>query len=146
MENKYLYEDKNEIDNFNPKAIVAICFLECQGKFLLLKRAKPVFGEYLWGVPGGKQESENNIRETISRELDEETGIKIGSSVFNYIGERYARVAPWGDYILVIFYLNLPIVSNIILSNEHTTYEWVDKNDLKSFNLLKGQSEAFDLV
>jgi len=73
----YLYENKNEIDNFNPKVTVATCFLKSQGKFLLLKRAKPVFGECLWGVPGGKQENEQDIRKTVPRELDEEAGIKI---------------------------------------------------------------------
>ncbi len=59
--------------------VVVICLVEKEGKFLLGRKA-PGVGPYpdTWHTPGGGVELEHeSLEEGITREIDEETGLKI---------------------------------------------------------------------
>ena len=54
----------------------SLCYLERQGELLLLQRNKEPFSGF-WTVPGGKLEPGEDPRETIIREIREETGLTL---------------------------------------------------------------------
>ena len=74
----------NKPSVFNSKFEVVSCFVEYNQEILLLHRQdhKPQGGT--WGVPAGKVDFNENILDTMQREIQEETGIILESSQLNY--------------------------------------------------------------
>ena len=66
---------KHKLDNFNPKFLVVGCFIEHDGKILLVKRHKAKESGDKWSCPSGKVDSGETEIEAIIREVFEETGI-----------------------------------------------------------------------
>ncbi|MEJ2277583.1 MAG: NUDIX domain-containing protein [Candidatus Lokiarchaeota archaeon] len=108
----------------NEHSIAAIIFNE--NKFLLLK-----YGLGHWGfVKGHKEKGETN-KETILRELKEETGISNAEIIDNFRKnyEYYFRFR--GDLIhkVVDCYLIHSETQNVKLSFEHVGYKWLSIDD-----------------
>ncbi len=59
---------------------IAITILECEGKYLFLKRRQPPY-ENLWGLVGGKIDFGEHVTRAAIREILEETGAR---EVHNY--------------------------------------------------------------
>ena len=78
MQTIEVHETKPE--KFNPQAEVAACYLECDGKLLLLLNAPGDSEAGSWGVPAGKLESNEPPLHGAIRELFEETSISIDPS------------------------------------------------------------------
>lgn len=108
-----------------PKLRTAGCFIEYDGKILLLHRHpdKPLGGT--WGLPAGKVEHGESDLETIVRESFEETGIQLKSDAFEFLG----------DFVFDFSYLylefptfraKLDTAHEVIISpSEHQAYKWV---------------------
>jgi 8-oxo-dGTP pyrophosphatase MutT (NUDIX family) len=106
------------------------------GEILLLKaditKHRKVDTPY-WDIPGGRIDEGQTIPETLSREIEEETGItdlkqtKLLTTVISNheipLGDATAGLA------LVVYEVEVPGDSKIRLSPEHTAYEWVDKKE-----------------
>jgi len=60
------------------------CIIENNGKFLLVKQARPEKVKGKWGLPGGKVEKGESFSEAIIRETQEEIGLSI--TKYKYIG------------------------------------------------------------
>jgi len=89
---------------------------------------------YWQGIAGGGEDNETPF-EAAKRELCEETGINSGSKLFKlqflaYVPKiEFAAHKGWPEDIYVVpeYYFSFEVVGeNIILSNEHTEYKWVD--------------------
>ena len=77
-----------------------ICYIEKEGKFLLLRREKPPDrGKYV--APGGKIKMGEEVYEAVKREVKEETGLNIDR--LKYIGTtfHYEEEKTW---IVFVFY------------------------------------------
>jgi len=48
-----------------------------QGRLLCIQYRDPTHGNYFWGIPGGKIESDESPERTAARELEEETGYMV---------------------------------------------------------------------
>jgi 8-oxo-dGTP diphosphatase len=128
--------------------------LEKDGKILVLN--DPMFGGDL---PGGKiQVGETDFVELISREVFEETGLKI--SVGRPFYTRYfimPRSATGkhhrnaGKMSYLVYFTARYVSGEITLSDEHDRYVWVDKGDYldliddKLGNTKKALEEYFSL-
>lgn len=144
-------------ENFQPKFYVVSCFIEHDGKFLMLKRhpAKTEGGK--WGTPGGKRDEGETEVEALVREIQEETGIvlspdRIGNSYPVY--ERY----PDYDFVYHMFASTLDDKPEVVLSpTEHTDHCWVTAEDalrmpdllldedacIRQFHYLDDEGEVF---
>jgi len=60
---------KNQPIDFNSQFEVVSCFLEYNGKILLLQRQDDKVGGSTWGVPAGKIENNENTIQAILREI-----------------------------------------------------------------------------
>lgn len=54
-----------------------LCFVEQDGKFLMLKKADKLFGGGKWNAPGGKVKEGETLEQCAMRETLEETGLNI---------------------------------------------------------------------
>jgi len=98
------------------------------GKTLVMKRVRPsTDGLGWWEMPGGGLEYGETPHEALKRELKEETGLDI-----RIIKPIYTFTAIRPHYQTVgIGFLSIPANDHVVLSEEHTDYKFVDKDELK---------------
>lgn len=90
------------------------------GRFLFLLNNGTGRFQYMWGIPGGKQEAGETTREALIRELEEETGFKILTNftpVDTFTNDR-------GNFTFNTFFCSVPTEFVPILSDEHCGYCW----------------------
>lgn len=102
-------------------------FIERDGKVLVI--IDPDEG---LDFPGGRiDKGEEDLEASLKREVHEESGLEIG------VGQPFATWhAPFpeghkhaGKYTYLIFFKCTYISGEVTLSEEHTAYRWVSKND-----------------
>lgn len=118
-----------------------------ENKFLLLEYN---YKNKFWDLPKGNIESNEEEKETVKREIEEETGIK--DIIFipefreriSYIYKREGKTV----FKEVIFYLVETNEKKVKLSKEHIGYKWLNYNEaLKTLtyptakNILKKANE-----
>lgn len=103
-----------------------------EGKILLLKtnpvKLRGYSGEPYWDIPGGRVHKNENVTETLHREVKEETGIKSikKSSPFSMVLSNLRIPINNGSIglILASYICEVGDFENIKLSNEHLEYQW----------------------
>ena len=115
-------------------------------EFLLLKRADDQQYPGLWQMVTGKIEGEEKAYQTALREIKEETGLlPVQLWVAPKINSFYE---PKDEYIcmLPVFAARVEGKTNVILSEEHTEYKWVGKDEAKKLLAWPGQRESVDII
>jgi 8-oxo-dGTP diphosphatase len=125
-------------------AIAVKAFIIKDNSLLLIKRNKEnVHKPCVWEVPGGRlnELSEDPIK-GLEREVKEETGLDIivknPLSVHHFIRDD-------GQKITMINFLCQPTSSEITLSEEHTEFQWLPKEQIKSL-LVSDFHEEIDII
>ena len=140
MQTVEVHETKPE--KFNHQAEVAACYLECDGRLLLLLNAAGDSEAGSWGVPAGKLESNEAPLHGAIRELFEETSISIDPSQLQSIGSLYIR-KPEVDYIYHLFRIKIATRPEVRLSSEHQNYRWVSAEEMEMMPIMIGGKEAY---
>ncbi len=109
------------------------------GKILLLKRA----GSDSWSLPGGRLNEEDTPREAVKREIEEETGLSI-DNLHPYevllLKDRYQTKYS------VFFTCNVINVKEIILSEEHSEYDFFARDQLENFKDIDDSIEIRNML
>ncbi len=124
--------------DFVPKMYTAACYLEVDGKVLLVQRAPHKSEPGKWGVPAGKLDPGETPGEAAVRELFEETGIR---AQVRSLGALYMRL-PKLSYVYSIFQVLLDHQPEVYLSDENTNYCWASNADLEKLVLMPGAPEG----
>lgn len=126
---------------FEAEAEVAGCYIEFEGKVLLLRKGgdKPEAGS--WSLPGGKGEKGEPTFLTAIRELKEETGILISQEQLRNLGVLYVQ-KPYFIFNFHLFQVSLPHQPEVQISPEHTEYCWANREDLERLPLMGSLKEA----
>ncbi|MBS0652719.1 MAG: NUDIX hydrolase [Verrucomicrobia bacterium] len=131
-------------EGFVPKVEVAACYVEIDGRILLLQVGDHKSEPGKWGVPAGKKESGETIENTAQRELFEETGILVSSSAHvEHVGALYLR-KPEVDYVYHMFRVRLHEIPVVQLSAEHQGYIWASAQEVDQMPLMAGAKEALE--
>lgn len=130
-------------ENFAPRCEVAACYLEVNGKLLVMERALTQSEGKTWGVPAGKLESGEEPIQAAIRELYEETHIHISQNDITSIGTLYVQ-KPKISYVYHMFQAQLIETPEIQLSSEHTQYLWVSPQQIEQIPLIGGGIEALN--
>lgn len=137
-----VYENKPE--DFAHEVQVSACYVEVQGKLLVLELSSEEEEVGFWAVPAGKVEKNENPLHAAIRELFEETGIEIEKPAsLKSLGSLYIR-KPEIDYIYHFYKISLNTIPTIHLSTEHQSYRWVTITEMKKMPLMKGAKEALE--
>jgi 8-oxo-dGTP diphosphatase len=123
---------------------VAACYLEIEGKILLLKQGFAKQEAGAWGVPVGKIEKHETPEAAARRELFEETGIQIEkSSQIQDLGCLYIR-KPELDYVYHLFQVKLEKIPTVCITQEYQIYDWFSIQNLHNLTLLSDAKAALD--
>lgn len=122
---------------FAPRFEIVSCYLEHDGRLLLLHRHKHKSEGNKWGVPAGKIEPGENELDAIYRELREETGQTLPPASLIYLTKVYVKYPDY-HFIYHMFHARLDRKPEIILSEtEHTAYKWVLPSDALKLELVR---------
>jgi 8-oxo-dGTP pyrophosphatase MutT (NUDIX family) len=125
--------------------IIASAFVKNkQGKILLLKRSEKSSYPGYWQLVEGKLEDDELPIEAIRREVGEELGAKILQIEFSdiFFNEIEAKST---KYLCFRTVFNVSIsFEKLTISDEHVTFGWFDKSDIKNLSLLPGTEKVLE--
>lgn len=107
---------------------------------LLVRRALPPYAG-LWSLPGGKTEANETARDTVRRELKEETGIEVE---IEGVVDTVNIVPGEGDgdvtYRLTVFYGH-PTGGSLKAGGDVEAAEWVHLDDVEELPMTPGTAD-----
>ena len=133
----------------NIKVRVVDCYVYQQTdkglKFLILKRNEKKLYEHLWQGVAGKIEKDEEAWQTAIRELKEETGLDpVKMFVADHVSQFYEK---HGDRVNLVPVFGIEVDSkNVILSDEHIEYKWVDFKEAFDTLVWNGQKKGIQTV
>jgi len=126
---------------------IVTCFLEHEGKILLLKRSRDV-GQYLdkWAVISGHLETDD--LEQCLTEIVEETGLSKADIRLISRGDNIEITDATINHLWNIhpFRFNVAASKAIKLNFEHTEYQWILPEKLSKHDIVPGLQEAWRSV
>ena len=85
-----------------------------------------------WDFPGGKINYNEDIEESLKREIKEETNLKIKNlNILNPVNLKFNGVS----VIVLIYSANISCNSPIIISYEHSEYNFFSKSEIRNLNM-----------
>ena len=114
-------------------------------RFLLLKRAKTKIYEHLWQGVAGKIEAGETSWEAAIRELKEETGFEpVRMFVADHVSKFYEA---HGDRVNLVPVFGIEVDDEeVILSDEHCEFKWVDFNTAHQTLIWSGQKDGIAAI
>ena len=114
-------------------------------RFLLLKRAKTKIYEHLWQGVAGKIEAGETSWEAAIRELKEETGFEpVRIFVADHVSKFYET---HGDWVNMVPVFGIEVEDEeVILSDEHCEFKWVDFNTAHQTLIWSGQKDGITAI
>ena len=123
------------------KINVAAAIITKDNKYFIAKRNKDKHLGGFYEFPGGKQDVNETLQQTVIREIKEELNIHV--QVGNKLGEEHYK----DDKINVhLHYFFCKIISGDIILNEHEDSAWVSKEEFKNYNFAEGDSDIISLL
>jgi 8-oxo-dGTP diphosphatase len=116
--------------------LTVICLIYKENKILLQDRIKRDWKGYT--LPGGHVEKDESFVTAVIREMKEETGLTITNPVLCGIKQFPINN---GRYIVLLY--KTDEFEGDLTSSEEGKMEWVDREDLPSYNLV---NDFFDLL
>lgn len=134
------------MDNIDKLHFASKCIIiNEENKFLILKRTHySNNGGDQWDFPGGSVNQDEDINESIKREVDEELKIKLEEpKVFRITS---GKGIPSGQFIFVLFASKkYNLKDGIKLSNEHSEYQWISLNEMNDYDFYLRESIINDV-
>jgi 8-oxo-dGTP pyrophosphatase MutT (NUDIX family) len=130
---------------FNHKFEIGSCFLERDGKFLLLLRQDHKPQGNTWGVPAGKIENGETSTEATLREIYEETGYSGKPEDLKFFKTVYVR---FPEYDIVYHMFSLALSEDhipVIDAKSHKDFSWVTPTESRTMPLIGGLEKCIDL-
>ena len=114
-------------------------------RFLLLKRAKTKIYEHLWQGVAGKIEAGETSWQAAIRELKEETGFEpVRIFVADHVSKFYEA---HGDWVNMVPVFGIEVEDEeVILSDEHCEFKWVDFNTAHQTLIWSGQKDGITAI
>jgi 8-oxo-dGTP diphosphatase len=115
------------------------------GKILILREAPYDEGTETgkWDIPGGRINVEEPVIDGLKREVKEESGLEIEFIETLGMGETFPTIKGEACHIVRIYSLCRALTSEVVLSNDHDTYEWIDP---RSYNEREFVSDVREII
>lgn len=114
---------------------VKVLLKNADGKYLLIRRSAEKYKEvqHKWDIPGGRINPGATLADNLTREVDEETGLKL-TSVPRLIAAQDILPTP-EKHVVRLTYIG-EADGELRLSDEHDGFRWVTMEELKNFENL----------
>lgn len=144
-----IYQQKPE--GFISKFEVVGCFLEYDGKILLLHRQDHTSQGNTWGIPGGKLENGETHIQAAIRETKEETGLDITDKELIDCGMVHIEYPTYKYNYYMVKYVFKDVKPDFLASvrinsKEHKGFTWVTPKDALNMNLMLDEDPCIRLV
>ena len=122
-----------------------LCYIEQDGKYLMIHRVKKAFDENKdkWIGIGGKFEAGESPFDCVRREMKEETGLVAGKlsyrGIITFVSDEY------GTEYMHLFHTD-DFSGELISSCPEGNLEWVDKDHIINLPLWEGDKIFLDLL
>lgn len=127
----------NQPEVFNKKFEIVACFLERNGKFVLLHRQDHKSEGDTWGLPAGKVDQGEDKLDAMEREIREETGFIVGDDKPKLFKTLYVKYPDY-DFVYNMYYLNIKDDFDVKIEiNEHKDFTWVTPRAALEKNLIR---------
>ena len=123
------------------KINVAAAIITKNNKYFIAKRNKNKHLGGFYEFPGGKQDINETLQETVIREIKEELNVNI--SVGNKLGEEHYKDEKINVHLHYFF---CKIISGDILLKEHEDSAWVSKEEFKNYAFAEGDKDIISLL
>lgn len=105
------------------------CFMEYDGKFVILRRRADKPDGNTWGLPAGKVEPGETDTAAMLRELQEETGYQATKSQLEYLGDFLLGPLD-AQYLFVAFRVLIAQPHKLVLDQSaHVSFAWVSSHE-----------------
>lgn len=123
------------------------CFIEYDGKFVILHRHPEKSQGDTWGLPAGKVDPGETDQEAILREIREETGYVASPSDLEFLGDQ---VFHFPDLELTFPTFRIKLSKPLDISHnsyEHQAFRWVTPGECYEMpNLIHGFHDLLERV
>ena len=123
------------------KINVAAAIITKENKYFIAKRNKNKHLGGFYEFPGGKQDDNETLQETVIREIKEELDVNI--CVGNKLGEEYYKDEKINVHLHYFF---CTIISGDIVLKEHEDSAWVTKEEFKNYEFAEGDKDIISLL
>lgn len=144
----FYYISRVKPEGFQPEMEACGCCCVHKDKILLLKRNKnKPYGD-TWGVPGGKIEEQETLRECVVREIYEESGLNVDDDTLQFMGTLYCKILVKEKDFCYTFHLfkkefdHSPELN--IRMEEHVDGNWYSIDEAYRLPLIIGGKEVLD--
>ena len=122
-------------------------FIIHEGKVLLVRESSKYSdgtnaGRY--DIVGGRVEPGQRFDDSLHREVEEETGLKITIGKPFFVNEWRPEVRGEQWQIVGIFFECAADTADVTLGDDHDAYEWIDPKDYKNYNIIPNLEPAFE--
>ena len=131
-----------EISNFHKKLDVVSCFVEYNGKHLLLQRQPHKTYGGQWGPPAGKVEMGESLAQAMIREILEETGLSLPEEKLDYFKSVNLR---HGDFDFEYHMFSTTLSDQLAIKidpSEHQESVWVSPEEAVQVDLVEDQDKC----
>ncbi|MEO5949790.1 MAG: NUDIX domain-containing protein [Candidatus Saccharimonas sp.] len=115
---------------------VKVLIINSTAQYLFLQRSVKLStdsNETSWDIPGGRINTDEALLDALTREIEEEIGHSITTTP-ELIASQDIFVESEDLHVVRLTYMVKEDISNINLSSEHDSYQWVDKVEIKNMN------------
>ena len=123
------------------KINVAAAIITKENKFFIAKRNKNKHLGGFYEFPGGKQDDNETLQETVIREIKEELDVYV--RVGKKLGEEHYRDEKINVHLHYFF---CTIISGDIVLKEHEDSAWVTKEEFKNYEFAEGDKDIISLL
>ena len=121
-------------------AVSAVIFRD--GKVLLVRRARSP-GKGFYSLPGGRVEHGESLHQALTREVDEETGLRIDIVGLAGWREVLPGASAGGHYVIMSFAARWAALEPV-LNDEHDDYKWLEPGHFGDLKLTGGLLEVVE--
>ena len=130
---------------FNANITSVACVIKFINKILFLQKAPDSWSKNLWGIPCGIIEANEDLSSAIIRELKEEIRVQFQKDQLKYLGRLFIIQNDGIHNIHYVFYHKIIKKIDVVLSNEHSDYNWISKDEISSFDLIPNQNKVLSI-
>lgn len=117
------------------------------GEVLILREASTYsdgtqIGRY--GLPGGRLDIGESFEDGLRREALEETGLEVEPLRPVFVGEWRPEIKGIPHQIIAVFVVCNAKTTDIILSDEHDSYEWIMPDTRAQYDIMDPDWEVID--